>query len=103
NDLSTCAHLPLSLHDALPIFVFIQTHIQRCIENLACFLLIDISHEQILDISRINLMNGVGAWRHFYEFSINDFISFVIIKCQIRSEEHTSELQSRENFVCRLL
>src|SRR5690606_40363191 len=25
------------------------------------------------------------------------------IRCRIRSEEHTSELQSRENLVCRLL
>src|SRR5690606_41786713 len=27
----------------------------------------------------------------------------LLVKCLIRSEEHTSELQSRENLVCRLL
>src|SRR5690606_40989291 len=31
----------------------------------------------------------------------NDVISFYVVN--IRSEEHTSELQSRENLVCRLL
>src|SRR5690606_39584192 len=35
-------------------------------------------------------------------FSFNATISF-IFPCCPRSEEHTSELQSRENLVCRLL
>src|SRR5690606_31740726 len=36
------------------------------------------------------------AKRHHFEFSLGSLTD-------IRSEEHTSELQSRENLVCRLL
>src|SRR5579883_3573397 len=35
-------------------------------------------------------------------FQVGDFIN-AFISFMIRSEEHTSELQSRENLVCRLL
>src|SRR5690606_41999087 len=39
------------------------------------------------------------------EFAIYAFISMFVLSFMltIRSEEHTSELQSRENLVCRLL
>src|SRR5690606_40313921 len=30
-------------------------------------------------------------------------LALPVISCKMRSEEHTSELQSRENLVCRLL
>src|SRR5207302_2433479 len=32
-----------------------------------------------------------------------DVIGFYLLETRLRSEEHTSELQSRENLVCRLL
>src|SRR5690606_41729145 len=40
-----------------------------------------------------------------FDFFNNSFLtgSFDIYKRETRSEEHTSELQSRENLVCRLL
>src|SRR5690606_40735741 len=53
--------------------------------HLAAFLLLRLA-EQIID-------KGVGAGE----------IIVIGHSCFIRSEEHTSELQSRENLVCRLL
>src|SRR5690606_41359687 len=38
-----------------------------------------------------------------YLYSFLDFFGHNTIKYIFRSEEHTSELQSRENLVCRLL
>src|SRR5690606_42006899 len=50
------------------------------------------------------LLNGISVWlqfdRELYFYSLlSVFYTFMCI----RSEEHTSELQSRENLVCRLL
>src|SRR5690606_39476152 len=85
----------LSLHDALPIC---RCKIQQ-IEQLAQFFLI---WRAKLCNALINPLNGgsngklalirffrQGAGKHRWQ--------------QGRSEEHTSELQSRENLVCRLL
>src|SRR5690625_5961235 len=38
-------------------------------------------------------------------FSVNQYLfrAFFVLKAQLRSEEHTSELQSRGHLVCRLL
>src|SRR5690606_41358049 len=71
----------LSLHDALPI----------CVRN------IDLTVNRI----RPGFLKTYGAAIH----TRNAIINFVSSGCwQInRSEEHTSELQSRENLVCRLL
>src|SRR5436309_13745582 len=49
----------------------------------------------------ILLMGGIVV-RPFREFAVVLSVS-VRISLAIRSEEHTSELQSRENLVCRLL
>src|SRR5690606_40573025 len=66
-------------------------------------------HFQVLNISICKLI----LWRYFYRvFESNQslvilFFSNVVVTdivvCVDRSEEHTSELQSRENLVCRLL
>src|SRR5436309_12307604 len=75
NDTTTTEIYTLSLHDALPISI----------------------SDRILD-------GGAGwrrPWSHFRraagETGLLDFAAAE------RSEEHTSELQSRENLVCRLL
>src|SRR5690606_39321256 len=49
--------------------------------------------------SKHHLSNPANAFRHAL------WVILIIQKCLIwkRSEEHTSELQSRENIVCRLL
>src|SRR5207302_8472119 len=68
------AHIyPLSLHDALPISA--NAHLARALEQL-------------------------GQITAFPEFV---FECIGLARRARRSEEHTSELQSRENLVCRLL
>src|SRR5690625_7436658 len=64
NHTSTTEIYTLSLHDALPIFIYV---------NLKCWLVNDLTYY------------------------------FCIFKNNRRSEEHTSELQSRGHLVCRLL
>src|SRR5690606_41604495 len=76
TDTSTTAIYSLSLHDALPIYAY---RYAGAIES--CLLLDEIDVEIIAD--------GVHLPIYLIE--------------QQRSEEHTSELQSRENLVCRLL
>src|SRR5690606_40104746 len=95
---STSAIYTLSLHDALPIF-----H-NGGSEN--------ISEAQVLDAVRIlnrdfrkqnaDVNNVVSQ---FQSIAGDVEIEFALAKVAPngRSEEHTSELQSRENLVCRLL
>src|SRR5947209_13602640 len=76
NDTATTYIYTLSLHDALPIFGFPWT----------CWKL---PHPAPACRSRCA---AKWPWRHGHERS-----------CSARSEEHTSELQSRQYLVCRLL
>src|SRR5207302_8692714 len=83
----------LSLHDALPIFVVLVKRIDRHHHDL------DVVHLHELpdlgDAPRIVDRRAVrGVAVQSAEMRFGDFQ---------RSEEHTSELQSRENLVCRLL
>src|SRR5690606_41879104 len=89
----------LSLHDALPIFdallnpwnvalglaVFFLARVQGLL-----YFLNNINDEELNLRTRKALIPNALLFLVF-------FLSFV------RSEEHTSELQSRENLVCRLL
>src|SRR3712207_7200817 len=80
NDTATTEIYTLSLHDALPIFhaVFPQTHIQRCI------------------IHQVRQSLTYVSWKDRKAFAAD-------LRMVYRSEEHTSELQSRQYLVCRLL
>src|SRR5690606_41674928 len=89
---------PLSLHDALPIF-----------KKLAYSLVHKPIRIQISpkDPVNKNIDHGVSFVeqddkRFFLERIIKENIGQKILVF-VRSEEHTSELQSRENLVCRLL
>src|SRR5690606_39727606 len=82
----------LSLHDALPILVSIfslicssENHYQlfKQLQCIVVFLVFIILHRSIV-----------------FHIHITAFANTVEAA---RSEEHTSELQSRENLVCRLL
>src|SRR5690606_41135806 len=44
-----------------------------------------------------------GGEAHTGELDVLDILDFIALEVRSRSEEHTSELQSRENLVCRLL
>src|SRR5690606_41683007 len=88
-------HPPLSLHDALPIF------------GLASYAAAGIAKSE-------PMLTGLTAFSYSARTAILPFMfifntqllligignTFQLI---LRSEEHTSELQSRENLVCRLL
>src|SRR5436309_11707775 len=80
NDLSTTNTYTLSLHDALPI-----SHDDRDLHaegrHVAHLVGDPIEHERVDSVA---LAPGIDP-------------------LVLRSEEHTSELQSRENLVCRLL
>src|SRR5437868_12412389 len=72
----------LSLHDALPIFGF-----TRCEAELT---------EQSCLLVTSNSGDGQPVWKKVESGSCTE-VDF------LRSEEHTSELQSRFDLVCRLL
>src|SRR5690606_41613623 len=82
---------PLSLHDALPIYIvfYLSLHARQTMGAIA----IQGRPEQ-----RFQVFHGL--------FVIDAFVHSLLqegFQLWIRSEEHTSELQSRENLVCRLL
>src|SRR3712207_8555802 len=87
NDTATTEIYTLSLHDALPILrqpAHLPDHrLLQCLVGL---------HPQAAT-SRINIRHGRGQ---------GYIVGIRIIEC-LRSEEHTSELQSRQYLVCRLL
>src|SRR2546429_2273644 len=76
NDTATTEIYTLSLHDALPI-LYIWNQLE-CVWSSACF------H---------------GSWSRLAWIPLR--MSF--LASALRSEEHTSELQSRLHLVCRLL
>src|SRR5690606_40916236 len=78
----------LSLHDALPIFSPEPYHV-------AC----DHSYEH----DQENTCSNNPNQDHYLHQRANANAKAVDSDRVIRSEEHTSELQSRENLVCRLL
>src|SRR5690606_41278409 len=84
----------LSLHDALPILdirtcgTYVCQIIFACrVEQNCCFI------NKLLVKIRVIISTGFNRKQYLIRN----------ILCFDRSEEHTSELQSRENLVCRLL
>src|SRR5690606_41734892 len=82
----------LSLHDALPIYSYFF--------SIASFLFVfmDLGGE----FYQIKLFASGKNVNRLFNISVVKSILFLGIIIP-RSEEHTSELQSRENLVCRLL
>src|SRR2546428_6742205 len=77
NDTATTEIYTLSLHDALPIYQFVRRmgHVPARVPRLHA------QHAAQLQVHGLELRGVLG----------------------VRSEEHTSELQSRSDLVCRLL
>src|SRR5690606_41820133 len=80
NDPATTEIYTLSLHDALPIFMPIFSNANLLLASTQAGMAL------ALRVSRSLIPN---VWK--------------VLVASKRSEEHTSELQSRENLVCRLL
>src|SRR5690606_41697890 len=82
-DTATPQLYTLSLHDALPIFL-----VPRLV---------------VVGVGAVVVqLGGMTDHRHFVAVQGGDDVARHLV-CAYRSEEHTSELQSRENLVCRLL
>src|SRR5690606_39721214 len=90
NDTAPTYSSPLSLHDALPI-----------LGTPPC------SNEYVHGMWKRNEGRIIQAWAAVEpakgEIAIRQARQAIQEFGMIRSEEHTSELQSRENLVCRLL
>src|SRR5258708_15000424 len=78
NDTATTEIYTLSLHDALPIYI----------------------KRDLLEVALVFAFILVAVWTP--QARVNSFFSIVAAAC-VRSEEHTSELQSPDHLVCRLL
>src|SRR2546430_12152868 len=95
NDTATTEIYTLSLHDALPI----------CMDRRVRSILELLDAEWVRQVCVTELAQRVGLGRsrleHLFKVhaktTIRDFVR------EHRSEEHTSELQSQSNLVCRLL
>src|SRR5690606_41584206 len=81
---------PLSLHDALPILKELSLLRLKVCED--CYNKYEINKLPLVSLS--DVLNDPDA--------VSDE-DFELAHNKYRSEEHTSELQSRENLVCRLL
>src|SRR5690606_39833758 len=89
TDTATTEIYTLSLHDALPISA--EAFYNDIVGNrFARYLIIECNGK---------VAGYCGVWLVIDEAHITN----IAILPQYRSEEHTSELQSRENLVCRLL
>ena len=93
NDTATTEIYTLSLHDALPIYkdqiMYLKSIFFRY-DNIGVYLFNSIA---------LNVF-AVGTVDYFKTFRNCFLLAIIIIS---RSEEHTSELQSRLHLVCRLL
>src|SRR2546430_5088742 len=85
NDTATTEIYTLSLHDALPIFKGVIAHAKA-------------------NPGKLNFGSpGVGTTQHFSAELLRQLAGLDMTHIPYRSEEHTSELQSQSNLVCRLL
>src|SRR5690606_41879975 len=88
----------LSLHDALPILERCMGHVRLCkdaqrLKNMQLSKLGELSAMSSVEKPILAPEQVAGVQHMWAQDNIENF----------RSEEHTSELQSRENLVCRLL
>src|SRR5689334_24188507 len=90
---ATTATYTLSLHDALPISVH-EVLTERRDD--------DVELDELLDRLRAMLVQGLGAAKSV-ESSLEPVALAGNRATALRSEEHTSELQSQFHLVCRLL
>src|SRR5690606_39597233 len=89
----------LSLHDALPIFLKLSDAERNRCDPTAVAVHQGLLTRQLLQARHAQaLLTGALLTLLFRPPRLLEFFFL-----RLRSEEHTSELQSRENLVCRLL
>src|SRR5204862_7617208 len=88
---ATPAIYPLSLHDALPISGIGSANAEAdvCISGLLVRSLLHGDHALSFKVAGAAVSFRNAEWKRLHR--------------RLRSEEHTSELQSRRDLVCRLL
>src|SRR5207244_13179262 len=103
HDAASVHIFTLSLHDALPIFP-LYGELHRFIPALAAWSGARITEIPISNPPRRNGKSNYGLSRTLHVFL--DLLSTKFLldySTRPRSEEHTSELQSPDHLVCRLL
>src|SRR3712207_7296038 len=92
NDTATTEIYTLSLHDALPISV---SRARLCSRNFDGDGQADlVNHSELEKAVCVYPLDHYAYWQRVLDFELEP---------GARSEEHTSELQSRQYLVCRLL
>src|SRR2546430_17315507 len=94
NDPATTKIYTLSLPDALPIYFQRQQFFQKKSDSLE--LTAKTIEGRQTDRRQLQWAQRVGTPKGPFQARHEFF-------CRVRSEEHTSELQSQSNLVCRLL
>src|SRR2546427_9171228 len=105
NDTATTEIYTLSLHDALPISIglvpLVETSFLPLRSSIALMVLSAFTSIRA-PVMKWGTVNAT-VWRRCALFVVEPH-SMSALPCSItRSEEHTSELQSQSNLVCRLL
>src|SRR5205807_8634907 len=94
---------PLSLHDALPIFLLIAPIMWAShalfLGRLLCGRTLDWGAQARHD----HKVSWSAAFGQFWPHTLLGLAPVLLLAIAARSEEHTSELQSPCNLVCRLL
>src|SRR3712207_7562516 len=90
NDTATTEIYTLSLHDALPILRWYAPY------QTASVVLKDVTEWNLVDWSSVSTSDTSAVLTALWARGLREF-------AEMRSEEHTSELQSRQYLVCRLL
>src|SRR3712207_7862232 len=102
NDPATTEIYTLSLHDALPIWTFPVGDVSPVAAKL-----LDVTERSLFKaVEQCRVGNRLGDVSHAVQAEVeSEGFSIVrsLVGHGIRSEEHTSELQSRQYLVCRLL
>src|SRR5690606_39488296 len=100
---STPGIYTLSLHDALPIFAHLRRDLVGQPEGAAGQRPILAEHRRLVDERGAERHGGAVVEDAGAEALFLEVVGQILQPLISRSEEHTSELQSRANLVCRLL
>src|SRR5690606_41523369 len=92
---------PLSLHDALPISLIAMTRIG--IDAFWAAPNPKVPQVSVLEIAPVGALLALCIALTVLGGPVMRYMEDTAQALHARSEEHTSELQSRENLVCRLL